>query len=332
MKFNVLYVFWAIACYLCIWLFLRIFGNSEHTFFGTAENQGTVLNYEHKVLVKRVLVKSGAMVKKGDTLAIFYRSELERQSLEHENEIADVLLQNKNNTNALQNEILVLESKKNMLQTELQHEQQILNSESEIQQELMNLLGKEQVTPKSNLKKERIAALNEEIAALSAQIQTQKIGLQQKQSADRALATLKTRQLDERLHFLDTEQKKLVLIAPMDGFIEQVYITENTIEPELKPLVKINPTTTNRIRGFVYEDAEINSRWGDSVQIASVARPEIKCTGHFTGISPELVELPVRLRKLPEIKSWGREVYLQLPADNPFFIGEKVSIFLKPVK
>ena len=332
MKINILYIFWAIACFFCVWLFFSIFGDSEYTFFGTAENEGIVLNYEHTVLVKRVYVKSGAMVKKGDTLAVFFRSELERQKWQHENEMEDILLENRNRTAELENEIKNLESKRNVLQIELSQQQELLAAESGIQQELMNLLDKEKATIKSNLKKERIAAIQREIEALNLQIEIQKTGLKQRQTSERALALQRTAHVGEELNYLENERKKLVLLAPMDGFIEQVFITENTIEPELKPLVKINPTGTNRIRGFVYENAEISCQIGDSVQIASVARPEKLCTGRFIGVSPELVELPVRLRKLPEIKSWGREVYLQLPPGNPFFIGEKVSIKLKPGK
>jgi hypothetical protein len=42
------------------------------------------------------------------------------------------------------------------------------------------------------------------------------------------------------------------------------------------------------------------------------------------------VELPTRLRKNPEIKAWGREIYIDLSVENPFFIGEKIRIELNP--
>jgi multidrug resistance efflux pump len=330
MKINILYVFWAIACCGCIWLFQNIFGESESTFFGTAENEGIVLNYEHTVLVKRVLVKSGTMVKKGDTLAIFYRTELDRQQVKMQNEIANAELDIKSVTEDLKNEIRNLESKRNVLRTELTHQQEILFAESGVQRELMNLLDKDKNAVSSNLKSERIRTLREEISALEAQIETQKVGLKQRKSAEEAISIKKIEQSGEELQYLESERKKLVLLAPIDGFIEQVFITENTIEPNLKPLVKINPTRTNRVRGFIYENAEIACSMGDTVQMTSIARPGVWSSGYFISVSPEMVELPVRLRKLPEIKSWGREVYLQLPPENIFYIGEKVSIKLKP--
>lgn len=330
MKINLLYIFWAIACCSCIWLFNNIFGESESTFFGTAENEGIVLNYDHTVLVKRVLVKNGAMVKKGDTLAIFYRNDLDRRQIEKQNEIASIQLENKNRTEELKNEISTLESKRNVLAIELNHQQELLAAESGVQKELMNLLDKEKPALSSNLKSERIRTLKEEISVIDKQIETQKTALRQKQAAEKAMATQKTAHAGEELRFLESEREKLTLLAPMDGFVEQVFITENTIEPQLKPLVKINPTGTNRIRGFIYENAEIACNIGDTVQIVSVARPDVSCSGGFIGVSPEMVELPVRLRKLPEIKSWGREVYLQLPPENKFYIGEKVSIKLNP--
>jgi hypothetical protein len=37
-----------------------------------------------------------------------------------------------------------------------------------------------------------------------------------------------------------------------------------------------------------------------------------------------------RLRRYEEVKTWGREIYIQLPLGNDFYIGEKIMI--KPIK
>ncbi|MFZ4543145.1 MAG: HlyD family secretion protein [Saprospiraceae bacterium] len=328
MKFNILYIFWLIALCACIWLFQNIFGESETTFFGTAENEGIVLNYDHTVLVKRVFVKNGAMVKKGDTLAIFYRTELDRQTIDKKNEIASIELENSARFKEKEFEIKNLEAKKSTLQLGLNHEQQLLASESNIQRELLNLIDKNQSATGSNIKSERIRTLKEQITALEQQINVQKTGIKQNQEADKTIANQKIAHVGQELNFIESERKKLILLAPMTGFVEQVFITENTIEPQLKPLVKLNPTGTNRVKGFIYETAEISCRLGDTVQMSSVGRPNIITTGHFIGVSPEMVELPIRLRKSPEIRSWGREVYVQLAPDNNFYIGEKIKIKL----
>jgi hypothetical protein len=41
-----------------------------------------------------------------------------------------------------------------------------------------------------------------------------------------------------------------------------------------------------------------------------------------------MTELPLRLRKFIEMRSWGREVYIGLPPENRFYISEKITINL----
>jgi multidrug resistance efflux pump len=313
--------------YGCYLLIRNISG--EVTFFGTAENEGIVLNYNHTVLVKKVFVKSGAMVKKGDTLAIFTRLELDRQTVEKNNEIAQFQTENSAKSQEIQKEIAVLDAKKIALQQQLEAEIQLLRAESKVQNELKNILtNTSNHTISSNLKNEKIIGLENEIAQVAQQISTQKTALSQRQLSDNQLITQKIASVREELAFIETERKQLILIAPMDGFVVEVFITQNTIEPQLKPLVKINPTRTNRVKGFIYETAEIAYNLGDSVALTSASRPNVKAKGYFIGVSPEMVELPIRLRKSAEIKSWGREVYVQLPPDNAFYIGEKIMLKL----
>jgi hypothetical protein len=49
------------------------------------------------------------------------------------------------------------------------------------------------------------------------------------------------------------------------------------------------------------------------------------------GMGHRIVEIPERLRKIPEIKTYGREVLIQIPSDNKFLQKEKVVLtFIHP--
>jgi HlyD family secretion protein len=330
LKINILYIFWLIAAYGCYLLIRNISGQSEVTFFGTAENEGIVLNFDHTVLVKKVFVKGGSVVKKGDTLAIFMRTELDRRMVEKNNEISQYNLEKLTRSNEIIKELAVLDAKKLALQKELESQISLLKTETNIQQELKRILGNgNENNLSSSLKNEKIIGLQADIAQIEQQIVTQKSLLSQKQRSEYQLLSQKISYAQQEISFIEGERKQLILIAPMDGFVVEVFITENTIEPQLKPLIKINPTRTNRVKGFIYENAEVAYNLGDSVELASAARPTVKTKGYFISVSPEMVELPIRLRKSPEIKSWGREVYVQLPTDNQFFIGEKIMLNLR---
>lgn len=326
---NILYIIWIIALFGCYWLIKSITGQSDVTFFGTAENESIVLNFDHTVMVQKVKVKTGQMVKKGDTLAIFSRIELEHRATETNNEMNQLRLENKVKQNEIIKDLDVLETKKNALQKEIENEIRVLNVEANVQNELRKLLSNEQTEKTSVISNEKIAALKINLEQIEQQIRSQKLSLSARLNSDNQIVSEKLKHSKHTLDIIETERKQLILLSPMDGFVVEVFITENTVEPQLKPLIKINPTRTNRVKGFIYENADVAYNLGDTVALASAARPQVKAKGYFISVSPEMVELPIRLRKNPELRAWGREVYVQLPPDNQFFIGEKIMMILK---
>jgi HlyD family secretion protein len=142
----------------------------------------------------------------------------------------------------------------------------------------------------------------------------------------------KMQAVHQEMSFMKDAQSKLVLRAPMDGFIENVTVFENETTSQYKGLLKINPKMPDKVKGFLPEASEALYRMGDTVQLRSSTRPTVLHSGILVGTAPQLVELPLRLRKMQEIKAWGREVYIKLPPQNEFFIGEKVLITLKNIK
>ncbi len=67
---------------------------------------------------------------------------------------------------------------------------------------------------------------------------------------------------------------------------------------------------------------------GSQVQLASFNRSEVVTSGIIVGVNPKMTELPLRLRKFIDLRSWGREVYISIPDTNSFYISEKVNITL----
>jgi hypothetical protein len=121
-----------------------------------------------------------------------------------------------------------------------------------------------------------------------------------------------------------------VLIAPIDGFVEHVAAVSKEIAPQYKELIKLNPIHPNKIRGFIHESAEVHYILGDTVQVTSTLRTNITTKGIIIGSSPQLVELPLRLRKFTTRSAWGREIYVRLLDNSNLFISEKVLITLYP--
>ncbi len=86
-----------------------------------------------------------------------------------------------------------------------------------------------------------------------------------------------------------------------------------------------NPTL---VKAYVHENMILQVNEGDTLEVFSSLHPDHRCLGVVTGLGSRIVEIPERLRKLPEVKTYGREVLVSIPRDNHFLQKEKVVLDL----
>ena len=332
MKFNFLYIVWLVALIMCFVIVYKFAGQSQHTFFGTAESEGQILNYEYSVLVEKIYIQTGDQVKQGDTLAVFLRSDLDRTASDKNSEIKQYEVEKTTKSNTFQREIDVLRARRAGLVSELESQIKMINTEDGIQSALKEAIssGEKKQSNSSNLKTEKINTLKESIKQLEHQIQQQIAQLNQQLNANASIYNAKVEQAEEQMSFIERDKAHLVLIAPIDGFVENVAAVSKEIAPQYKELIKLNPIYPNKIRGFMHESAEVHYVLGDTVKVSSTLRTNITTQGIIIGSSPQLVELPLRLRKFTTRSAWGREIYVRLLDNSNLFISEKVMITLYP--
>jgi hypothetical protein len=336
-RFNILHIVWLFVLPLSWFLIQGIEGQSHNTFFGAAETEGQTLNSEYDVVVKELKIKVGQQIKVGDTLALFMRADfanLNRQGIEKNQEIKQYEVEKQSKVNEINREISILDGKKEALLTDLEAQIKILQLENNVQIDLKKILSENTDGPRqgrenssgSNIKNEKINVLRDAIKKTEQQIRQQKSLLQAQIKSSEAVLGSKIEQSEQEIGFIENEKKELFMLATMNGFIENIFVGTNEVAPQYKPLFKINPKKPNRVKGFIYENSNWAFSLGDSVVLSSSARLDLTTNGIIIGCSPQLVELPIRLRKFSEIKTWGREIYIQLPVTNEYYIGEKVMI------
>jgi hypothetical protein len=333
-RFNILHFIWLGVVPLGWWLLHGIVGQSHFTFFGAAETEGQVLNYEFDVVIKRVQVKVGQQVQRGDTLALLMRADnalLNKQGLEKKQEIKQFEVEKQSKINEIRRELKVLDAKKDGLIDDLEAQIKILQMENKVQADLKKILSQNtEGGGESNIKNEKVNVLRNAIKKVEQEIREQKGLLQAQMQGNDAIFDTKIAQTQEEKGLIENDGKEGAILATMDGFIENIFVGTNEIAPQYKPLFKINPKKPNRVKGFIYENSDWAFNLGDSVVLTSSPRPMVVSKGVIIGCSPQLVELPTRLRRYEEVKTWGREIYIQLPLGNDFYIGEKIMI--KPIK
>lgn len=329
MKFNILFLLFPAALAACIWIARDFQGQSSNSFFGIAETEPQVLNFDHDIAVQEVFVKAGDSVKKGDTLAVFTRADLDKTEAEWRSEIIQAETERTAENTVLEKEKAFVMARLRAETRELLGEIQVLRTEDSLRNSYRtNIYGDLNTAPENKLTAEKTAALQKEIAALEAQAHEEIRVLEAKQAAYRSIAAAKTGQSQTEIGFVRVERGRLLLISPIDGYVEEIFFGKNALLPAHRDLIKINPLTPNRIIGFIHETAEVPFAIGQEVELASFARPNLRTRGTIVGSNPKMTELPLRLRKFIEVRSWGREVFITLPEQNEFFISEKIIIAL----
>ena len=328
MKFNILYIIIPLTIGACIYIVRDLMGQSEKTFFATAESEARTLNFEHSVMLQELRIVAGQAVKKGDTLAILFRSELDRNLTENLTQISQFETEAQAKNTTLDKDKEVLLARQAALESRLQAEIKILRTEDSLQNTLKNAIFP-QTQSRISIRQEQIAALQQQINQEKKQIIEQIQQLEAQKKANSTIAVSKVAQVKNSINFVALDKTKLALIAPIDGYVEQIFVTNNTMIPQYKDIVKINPKKPNRVIGFIHESSVIPFNIGDSVSLSSFTRPELNTRGIISGCSPQLVELPLRLRRFAEMRAWGRAIYIEMPDTNRFYIGEKLTISLK---
>lgn len=327
MRINFLYVLLFAAILGSAYLIRSLYGQQRQVFIGTAETEPRTLNLEHAVAVRACRVQVGDFVRRGDTLAILERSELIHRTVKAQQDQADLRTAQADAQQVFGQERQILLTRQAAQRSELAHQMATLRTEDSLKRVLAHAIYPDAPYDNAALR-QRLTALQAEQAQLDRQIAAQISHLEARRAAQRNNTALRQAEVQQDLAFVAEERNQLWLLAPCDGFVEQLSLGNGQILPAYRDLVKINPQTPNRVIGFLYESADIPFRLGDTVLLESAVRTLPPLSGRITGSSPKLVELPYRLRKFTELRAWGREVYIQVPPNNSFYIGEKIRISL----
>lgn len=329
MKFNILYLLFPAALAACYWIALDFQGQSTNSFFGIAETEPQMLNFDHDIAVREVRVRVGDLVKKGDTLAIFTRADLDKAETEQRGEIRQTEAERTGEHDIFEKEKRYVAARQQAKIAELRTQIRVLRMEDSLQTIFRKSIYDDlKVAPENRVAAAEIASLEKEIAQLEAETREEIRLLDTRQTANLQLAQAKNQQAQAEISFVQSERDRLLLIAPMDGYVEDIFFSRNSLVPAHRDLIKINPRQPNKIIGFIHENAEVPFSLGQEVELASAARPTVRVRGKIIGSNPKMTELPLRLRKFIELRSWGREVFIQLPESNEFFISEKILISL----
>lgn len=331
-KFNVLFALIVIAISIVLLIVIDLQNQMRNTYFGTAETSTSIINLNFKAVINKILVKNGDYIHKGDTIFTYDQSDLEKDLNEYENQIEFIKANNVLKLTELnkQTENISLQFR----QDSTRIAQKIELTQLDIQNEtiLRKKMGFENTTtPFLQQKKIEIKQLETEFKNLRLKNKIQKNQLQHQISRMNDLEKSEIDQQKKMIQFYTKHQNTSALIAQNNGFIENLRITAHEAIEPLQELGKISTNKPNFVVGFIPENMNKTSVIHQKIYLKSVARPHIHANGTIRTIGNKIIELPLRLRKFPEIKAYGKEIFIEIPSNNQFYINEKLLISATPI-
>ena len=329
--FNPIYLA-AIVVAFFLWKFSLNFKQESVLFYGFAENKETEINLDHPVEVNKILISPGQFVKQGELL-------LEVSHVEYEHDISQEL-----------NEIEGLKIKEQLWKKNKEADIKLLNSEhlakvqkidSEIQETLKEKKYQESLFEGleniDNEKRkiiydplnEKIKSLEDEKRQISA---VHKTALSNLQNALNSSANPFRKEIEGKNAEISLKQNKLNKLsvsAPSDGLIGNVHCKEAENISSFKTLISFYEPNPSQVKGFLHEELIVEVNVNDTLIVRSLNQVDLKYIGVVKGLGSRIVEIPERMRRIPEIKTYGREVLIEIPLHNKLLQKEKVVIELR---
>jgi multidrug resistance efflux pump len=132
--------------------------------------------------------------------------------------------------------------------------------------------------------------------------------------------------LKEEIEQFQKEQEQLKILAPADGLVGSIHSQPGENVKAFDALISFYEKNPNTVVAYLHESLSTKIKVGDSLSVTSSLHSDEHCLGRVSGLGHRIVEIPERLRKIPEIKTYGREVLIEIPHDNSFLQKEKVVL------
>ena len=298
-------------------------------FHGFAHNKELHINLENPSLVKNILVQPGQKVTKGDLLIKVERASIALNQSDIQHDLANLQSQYQLWESNLKNSIRILKSQKTEKKNTVQSSIDQLESEMKINERLIKdieSINQAKDTKGTNPREIELKGLKSELNLSMKTFNAEIWKLEKELTSPDNPIMIEIEKLSENLNFVNEEENNLNITANEDGLVGSILCKIGEHVPAFTPFLTIYEERPNHVQGFVLESLLPKVNLGDTINIQSLSNQESSIEGQVIELGTRIVEIPSRLRKNPEVNTYGREVEIRIPRSNTLLQNEKVIL------
>ena len=323
----------SIAWILCV-LFAVMLGfiyqGKAAMFRGIAESSETIISLPSPTEIVKIYVVPGQEVKPGDTIVVINRPDLTLRVAELTRELD--ALEGRSNLSSAEIDQKVADVKANLETRRLTLSAEIRNLETEyesnkaISAKLKSLSNSKSQSDGNDAMAMRIKSLKNELALATKSANEQIALLRGSSKLQKASGKSEAENLKKELEEMQKQQEELIQIAKEDWVVGDVNVRDGEKVSSFAPIVTLAHKSPTLVRGYINEQIYQNMDLGEAVKVTTLAGSGKAVVGEVVGLSSRIVAFPERMWKMPEMPVYGREVTIKIPENNPFLLGEMVTI------
>lgn len=296
-------------------------------FLGVTYAKKYQINSEKPATVIETYIVPGQTVNICDLLVELESPELELEIKKLEKEILNLQSEKVEKQKLLESKIELLKSEINLIRNEVKNEIERIDARIQLNESLTEGISNNRSTTSDSLSELQLQkkSIQEkgtlEIESINIRMNDVLQDHEFDQSQVQATIELRQQELNWRLQ----EQEKLNKYAVFDGVIDNVNVKPGEQVEAYSSLLSINPVQPTTVIGYLVGSKDRSRSLGDVVTIQSMEQSNLSTQGTIIGFG-SVTMLPQILQKSTAVNAFGLEVFIEVDAENPLPVGEKVMI------
>jgi len=323
-RVNSFYVFIFLA-FVTLMTVNSFYFKGSSSFLGVTYAKAYKIDAEKSGIINNLLVVPGQEVQKGDKLIEVESPQLNLDIQKLRKEIELFKSEKREKKALLDSKIKLLESEKSILKGEIENDIRLIQNEIDLNNKLTQTISKDIPTDSLTALKLQIKSIREkgnlELQGLDIRI----LDLKQEDEFDQSQIQSKIELANEELEWKLREERRLNKFATFSGVIENVYVKEGEEVEAFTSLVSINPKHPTSVVGYLVGKKERDRELGEIVTVKSLEQPNLQIQGKIIGFGA-VVELPQIMEKDNSLTTFGLEIFIEIPEDNPLVVGEQIIV------